>query len=179
MRESETAKVIAVLKVLDPYPPKGDTTEERQAEARTFLRVWHAAIGYLPYEATVRAAQRWTATERRFPAPIDIRELVAEETFDLLDSAIAWNQVAALIHSPIRRPCRDVHPVVMNAVRQCGGFQAMRMSERPELTRKAFEEAYARERKREVLRPDLGVEAERRAELASGNRAAITGESGQ
>lgn len=151
MTRSETSKIVFMLAA----------TLQHQSgsigDVESLVAGWHLALEDVDYPDAEAAVRVYLRTGKWFPAPSEIRNLVAKRVLNLPDAPDAWTMVL--------RHLRDYHPVnahpfdgpeaVKLAVAAMGGFHTLRMSEHPEKDRDQFMRVYPTYLRRAEQETDL------------------------
>lgn len=144
MNRSETARLLAIAQAVHPTHPVNEDT----------IVAYHLLVGDLPYPAAEHALRAALRTSPFFPKPSELVEAVAERSGFLPNEADAWSIVLDHMRGP-QRTFAGPAPID-EAVRAIGGFYNLRQSQRPDVDRKAFGEAYRAIRKRWLGDPAMG-----------------------
>ncbi len=157
MNRTETARLLAIARTVHPTHPVTEDT----------VIAYHLLVGDLPYAAAEDALRSALRTSPFFPKPNELVEAVAERTGFLPSEADAWVLVLDHLRGS-RQPFAGPKPVA-EAVKAVGGWYNLRTSQRPDVDRKAFGEAYQAIRRRWLGDPALGVAiTDRLAALGAG-----------
>lgn len=129
MTPKEVTRILAILKSVRV---KTDTDQAS-------VLGWSVALDDVPYPLAERAARRWVRFNRYFPAPVEIRQLVAEE-LGIPSPAQAWDRVQddVLEH----KGGEHLTAAEKAAVRAIGGTWVIRQSDVPYSIRERFMKAY-------------------------------------
>jgi hypothetical protein len=162
MKESEVAKIVAILK----------SHADHQATQRDLVALWSMAMDDMPYAAVEVAVRHWIKHHKWFPKPSEIRDLVDEHVFGIPSPETARVQVErSLKENYPGQPLKyEPDPLVIEALRTVGGTHVFRNAQSGRETESLWQRfafVYAELRAERLEAIDYAGEY---AQLASGDR---------
>lgn len=135
----------------------------QEKDLRPTAALWEKLLGDIPYETAEKAVVMVLSTSKYFPTVAEIRTAALKiSSPQRLTAAEAWGEVMRAmrrydIHEEIA-VSRNLSPMVAQVVR-CFGWREICLSEKPEIIRAQFRQAYetqiAREHEKEVIPSDV------------------------
>lgn len=136
----------------------------RQAVPRETFAVYLRELDDVPPALLEAAVREMIRTKDFFPTVRELREAVAERALALPGEAAALEQVHARVAwARVDEADRDgdppaVHPIVLDALAQVGGFAAFRTADEPGVVRGQFLRIFRDMRARAVREAQLGAD---------------------
>ena len=173
MKESEVAKLIALLKV----------HADHSANTAEIVSMWAMAMDDVPYPAAMAAYRHWVKTRKWFPKPVEFRQVIEEQVCGLPSVDDAWSQIerSMRMNYPGQPVKYTPDRLVIEAARTIGGTHALRNAESGyefDKLRERFRQVYAEMRNEAAQTVDIAQEWTRLGDGAQDGTPALAGKNG-